>query len=71
MHVDWTKCESIPPAPGKRVLILYKKQVAMEGVKLKAKVDNKTYYYSYGMPDILFEENEITHWMPLPDPPKD
>jgi hypothetical protein len=68
---DWIKCSERMPEQHREVLILVPERVAM----FVASYEEHTYSHSghtvrhWTIPDNDFDADEVSHWMPLPEPP--
>lgn len=66
--MNWIKCsDKLPPKKGKYIIYRDIKYVTTSWFN-----DEKKFEYESGCCDTYeYNDNEVTHWMPLPEPPKD
>lgn len=65
--MEWISTEERLPENGERV-IAFSPQIGVLSLCLHRNIDGKWKYTGWDKP--VHESNKITHWMPLPEPPK-
>ena len=69
-HEGWISIKDRQPTDGDHA---NEDVLVTDGIKVA--VGRRDHYISYGyyswLTDILFDEEKMTHWKPMPDPPKE
>ena len=60
--MEWIACKDQMPKDGKRVLVCNE-------IGIKSVASYNTYYNEWNSNDSFWWPREVTHWMPLPEPP--
>ena len=69
--MEWISVEDELPKYGKYVLLAEKEmQYVVEGQRKETNRFGELYYTAFGKTYCGCESEKITHWMPLPKPPK-